>query len=84
MSQDKFLGSMGIGLRGTTSGGVLWGWEQIYSASEIYLQCRGVGKHQFQGSVLGIDVTVRNGECSPVFTSHYDGSDSGCMGPFSR
>lgn len=39
MSQDKFSGSMGIGLRETTSGGVLWGWEQTYSDSEIYTQC---------------------------------------------
>lgn len=39
VSEDKSLGSMSVGLREATAGGVSWGWEQTYSAGEIYTQC---------------------------------------------
>lgn len=39
VSEDKSSGSMNIGLRGATSGGVFRGCEQIYNAGEIYTQC---------------------------------------------
>lgn len=53
VSQDKSLGSMSIGFRGTTSRGVFWGWDRLTLLVRFTPSAEVWASISFKGSMSG-------------------------------